>query len=366
MMFDYCMSLGWYCATASSLSKYGLRSFSGVFDWCFAELEGVLKLIQNDFYDFLDKNNIQISGGSNENISIIDKKYGLTYNHEIKKNFEEEYDAVIEKYNRRIDKFREIFNNGTICFVRTVRSNEEIDYIIREKEYIDSVIKKGNKKNEIIFLIPKYMNMPDNFGYKYFVLNINCYQGNYRIALRGLFDTNYDIGEYLVSNYDCQKLKDNLIFDLKHELYEMQKYHNVQEVEKRAILDVDRAWSVVHERERINESRVQRLLTLINIDFEKIILPLKVDIYGAGDIGKVLYNKIKNRCKIDCFIDSNPIEEMYDIVPIVRVDDYMAQNDKIIVVIPTYAFDAIREKLCNYCGVSEECILRLEEFVLEK
>ena len=68
----------------------------------------------------------------------------------------------------------------------------------------------------------------------------------------------------------------------------------------------------------------------------------------------------------DSLKEANPIEEMYDIVPIVRVDDYMAQNDKIIVVIPTYAFDAIREKLCNYCGVSEECILRLEEFVLEK
>lgn len=59
-MFDNFISLGPWCATAASMSKHGLRSWSGPFDWvltpCF---ESVLNLIENDFEDFLLRENLE-------------------------------------------------------------------------------------------------------------------------------------------------------------------------------------------------------------------------------------------------------------------------------------------------------------------
>lgn len=37
-----CISLGWYCGTASSCSRLGLRSFSGPFDWILSDFEYVI------------------------------------------------------------------------------------------------------------------------------------------------------------------------------------------------------------------------------------------------------------------------------------------------------------------------------------
>lgn len=32
--YENCISLGWFCGTASAMSMFGLRCFSGPFDWC--------------------------------------------------------------------------------------------------------------------------------------------------------------------------------------------------------------------------------------------------------------------------------------------------------------------------------------------
>ena len=59
-MFDYFISLGFTCPVASSMSKYGLRSFSGVFDWLITPDFGwVLHYIETDFKDFLLQENLE-------------------------------------------------------------------------------------------------------------------------------------------------------------------------------------------------------------------------------------------------------------------------------------------------------------------
>ena len=52
-MFRHYISLGCFCGTASAMSKYGLRSFSGPFDWCVSSLSGILHFMENNFTDFL-------------------------------------------------------------------------------------------------------------------------------------------------------------------------------------------------------------------------------------------------------------------------------------------------------------------------
>ena len=53
MAFKNFISLGYYCGTAASMSKLGIRNSSGPFDWYTSELIGVLECLENDFSDFL-------------------------------------------------------------------------------------------------------------------------------------------------------------------------------------------------------------------------------------------------------------------------------------------------------------------------
>ena len=57
-MFEKFISLGWYCGTAAAMSKLGIRSFSGPFDWYQSDFSGVLNCLDNDFDDFLEKKNL--------------------------------------------------------------------------------------------------------------------------------------------------------------------------------------------------------------------------------------------------------------------------------------------------------------------
>lgn len=50
-MFANYISLGGECFIAASMAKYGLRSFSGPFDWCISPpfIEGVIPLLRDRF-----------------------------------------------------------------------------------------------------------------------------------------------------------------------------------------------------------------------------------------------------------------------------------------------------------------------------
>ena len=59
-VFSNFISLGSACQTASSMEKYGLRSWSGPFDWLVTDsLQWVLHYMETDFADFLKKENLE-------------------------------------------------------------------------------------------------------------------------------------------------------------------------------------------------------------------------------------------------------------------------------------------------------------------
>ena len=96
-MFENFVSLGPACPTASSMAKYGLRSWSGVFDWLITpELKNVLYFIESDFENFLKADNLEILP---YNSTIFkDKKYNITFMHDKEYPLFTKYENLLEKY----------------------------------------------------------------------------------------------------------------------------------------------------------------------------------------------------------------------------------------------------------------------------
>ena len=75
-------------------------------------------------------------------------KKKFTYLISLKDNYEDLY----AKYNKKIQRFRKELTRKNF-FLRSVCSEVELNYILKNKDYIEQIIKKGNKESEIIFLI---------------------------------------------------------------------------------------------------------------------------------------------------------------------------------------------------------------------
>lgn len=147
-LFANCISLGYACATTQAMKVNGLRSCSGPFDWVISRFSSVLKIVEDDFADYLQKKNLEtVQGKATE---FYDKKYGFYYMHDIEESFDSEYEKVVSKYSRRITAFRKMVVHPTVFF-RTVMNNDEIRFINENREYIQAVIKKLNNNSEIFF-----------------------------------------------------------------------------------------------------------------------------------------------------------------------------------------------------------------------
>lgn len=338
-MFREFVSLGWFCGTVAAMSKCGLRSMSGVFDWCYSELESVLWLLDNDFLGFLEKENLQIRE-NNERI-FDDTKYHMMFSHEVKISFECEFDSIYEKYMRRINRLRKEISIGPICFIRAIRNYNELDYVVNNEEYINSVIKKLNSNNEIVFLIPQYMKVSPSFRLKYYVLKINGYQGLSKIAMRNLFDSNQDFIKWCHNNMDDNRRKDNLIFDLLKENEKLENGYAGTGVEKLYIQRLDE----VYKQVRSDEVRIHQLVKIAEVNWDTIELPSAIIIYGAGNIGKLLLSKIQNKCSVECFLDKNPRESSYKGVPILPITEINSVKSSVIIIVPTYDWWNIVEQL---------------------
>ncbi len=211
-MFDYFISLGWYCGTAASMSKYGLRSHSGPFDWYFSDLKGVLECMNNNFEDFLDKRNLEVM--ENEPKEFKDRKYGFYYNHEINTCFEDDFSEICNKYRRRIEVFKEMIVRST-CFIRTVRNEAEWRFIQNNRFYIDAVVKKYNPENEVIYVVSRKRVDIENPEFPFFTVEA-AYDGSSYEALSSLFDDNLKLQKFCISSLEESRRTQNLYFNLQN------------------------------------------------------------------------------------------------------------------------------------------------------
>ncbi len=206
--FSNCISLGWFCGTASAMSKNGLRSISGPFDWYFSDLKAVITQMNIDFEDFLDRERLEVLEDNPTRFS--DSKYGFLFFHEIKKNLDTDYTDIKNKYDRRIRRFQELTKEPTI-FLRVVRSQEEKEYILQEYDEINRIIKRNNPDNIIIYLTTeKIGQLPDTV--LSFPLNIDDYKFD-ATSLRCMFDKSPELLQFCTDHLKPEYIANNKRFD---------------------------------------------------------------------------------------------------------------------------------------------------------
>lgn len=143
------------------MQTIGIRSFSGPFDWfTTGNLKALLQVIENDFKDFLKKENLVRTFTNGNPREFTDVKYNFRYPHDLKKDLDEEYEAIRQQYLKRINRFEEKIRNPTV-FIRILSNADETKYINNNRSYIEEIVKKGNSKNEILFAIRDKIPTPD-------------------------------------------------------------------------------------------------------------------------------------------------------------------------------------------------------------
>lgn len=153
------ISLGYFCEVAEDLEKLGLRNTSSPFDWCITDFKMNIKLIENEFDNFMNIENLSQSR-RNRNI-YMDTVYNDFFFHDFSKyeTLANQYPQVKAKYDRRIRRFLTNIKKPTL-FIRYI-SNEkknsegrsiEVEWIENNIDYISRVLKKYNSQNEIVYI----------------------------------------------------------------------------------------------------------------------------------------------------------------------------------------------------------------------
>lgn len=113
------ISLGYTCWPAAHLQDHALRKRSFPFDWMTTSFESIYKLLESDFYGFLDLR--YMTAG------FVSTIHGALFNHDftqgdwvqvgkgivpINEIIAKEYEKMISRYERRIARFYKVFELG--------------------------------------------------------------------------------------------------------------------------------------------------------------------------------------------------------------------------------------------------------------
>lgn len=111
------VSLGANCIPAYQALIYGLRSASYPFDWLVSDVEGIIISLKEDFSHFLDRNYCSFTGNW-----IIDSYSKISFLHEFHELDEKadikHLDFIKAKYQRRIERFRQLKKHKKVIFMR--------------------------------------------------------------------------------------------------------------------------------------------------------------------------------------------------------------------------------------------------------
>lgn len=318
--YDNCLSLGWFCGTASSLSMLGLRNFSGPFDWFFSDFDSVINQIDNEFIDFMKKENLEIV--ENKPTEFRDKKYNFYCNHDIKENFDIEYADIYDKYIKRAKRFIGSIKNPT-CFFRAVRSEKEIEYIINNADYIESILKRYNSHNSIVYILLNNMSSLPN-SLKWFRLMSDQYlRGIYE--MRNMFHQSTELLQF------CEAL-------LKPEQIELnKKFDKQQNGQKSGAAEV--GYYISNDIDGIDK----KILDMFNIQNSESFY-----IWGGGTYGIPLYRYLlKRNVKVKAIIDNRPKNEFPGDICVISPNDVEPYSKIFIAVANELSNFKIKEQVKN-------------------
>lgn len=126
--------IGNACNIASYLKHVGLRGIAYPFDWNVTPIKSAVKLINNDFEDFMELENLIFLEPTNRllfkedgiNLEVTEdiitpvycKKYNMLFVHDFSSKGKKEFELIKNKYIRRIERLRKILKSDKkIIFV---------------------------------------------------------------------------------------------------------------------------------------------------------------------------------------------------------------------------------------------------------
>lgn len=165
--FDLIVSLGEDCACSSYLRKFNLQSASYPFDWLTkASLETRFELLLSNFEGFLDKKYLVhieknpncVNDYKNEYYKNIKNEIIFLHDFPASMTFEEGYELVFEKYQRRIKRlYEKIEKSKKVLFVWLGKTQSiENDKILEYQRKLTEKFKNKNVHILVLENIPNY------------------------------------------------------------------------------------------------------------------------------------------------------------------------------------------------------------------
>jgi len=178
---NYIFSIGYRCYSSDFLNIYKLRKISGPFDYLFIDFETALKIINNNFNNYLD--DIILFNNKTKNIELFYRKN----THEINTNFykllennigymEHNYDANNLLFNQNyLDDIlnNNLYNWNTICSFpyHNILDNNIYNTIKKRCERFIDIINNNNETTSL-FYITKIINCNNIIDYMNEIIKI--------------------------------------------------------------------------------------------------------------------------------------------------------------------------------------------------
>lgn len=215
--YDFIVSIGEACICSESLRKSLMQIKSYPFDWLLShDIFTNLDVVLNDFQDFLNKDYLiktienKPNDDNKKNWSYVYKntKYQLDFIHDFKYgvDFEENYKNVLNKYQRRINRFyKSIEDAKSVLFVYIERPKtdvqiQELDLLVDYQHKLEE--KFPDKNIDILYFRmdwdKKYKNRIEKhlsehvtfcqFYYSKYPFEVPKIVGNYFTLMKALND----------------------------------------------------------------------------------------------------------------------------------------------------------------------------------
>ena len=275
-MYKNIISLGFNCAVASSLRKYGLRNRDYPFDWGVSILEGILDAINEKFVDFFDESWITDIGDG----TYYHSKYKYSFVHDFQDgiwnemDFQGQMQYVKNKYRRKVSNFLGNLECGETLFVRLIQNLQEAEYIAGNMESIKQILRidSNSNGNSIVWigekLVAAYFRERDIPIYE---AEIVWKDGGTGLLL----DRNAELKQHLLyGQIDSGKQMRNLLY----------VQHLQEEREKKLGIEIsirDKIFEIMYD------SRKKRLL-------KDHLQQKEIVIYGANNLGMALGSMLKS------------------------------------------------------------------------
>ncbi len=126
--FDVVLSLGQSCQVAYQMKRRGLRTKSGPFDWFTVPMAGLFAVLESNFENFMQEENLAIVENREGKLVVRDETTKIRSLHDFHAphTIEETWPSFKAKMDRRVNAFRrDIAEAGTVLFIRYGISQDE-------------------------------------------------------------------------------------------------------------------------------------------------------------------------------------------------------------------------------------------------